>query len=446
MMIFKKAMPRRTFLRGVGTTLALPLLDGMIPAFAAAQQTAKRMSFVYVPNGRIMADWTPATEGTGFELPRVLQPLAPYRDRFAVLTGLSQLEALSAPGEEVGVHERPCGAYLTGVHPKWTDGDDVRNGVSLDQIIASELGKETQLASLELSLDAAGIVGACEKGWSCAYINTLSWQSPTTPLPMEHNPRRVFERLFGDLGSTDARVRRARLRRDSSLLDSLSQAISDLSRELGPSDRAKLSEYVDSIRNIERRIEVAERQSTWTLPSMERPVGVPLTYQEHAKLMFDLQVLAFQADLTRVITFMMGREKTDRPYGEIGIPDAHHPLTHHAGNEEKIAKVVRIETLQSELFAYYLEKLGSTPDGDGSLLDHLFVTFGSGISDGNVHSVRSLPLLVFGAGDGQIKGGRHLRYQADTPITNFYLTLVDKLGLPLEQFGDSTGKLDLLSV
>ena len=446
MMIFKKAIPRRTFLRGVGTSLALPLLDGMIPAFAAAPKAAKRMSFVYVPNGRIMDTWTPAAEGTAFELPQVLQPLAPYRDRFTVLTGLSQLSALSAPGEEVGVHERPCGAYLTGVHPKWTDGDDVRNGVSLDQVIANELGKETQLASLELCLDASGIVGACEKGWSCAYINTLSWKSPTSPLPMEHNPRRVFERLFGDLGSTDASVQRARLRRNTSILDSVLESMSGLLKDLGPSDREKLSEYVESVRSIEHRIEMAEKQGARELPSMERPVGVPLTYQEHAKLMFDLQVLAFQADLTRVITFMMGREKTDRPYGEIGIPDAHHPLTHHGGDADKIAKVVRIETLQSELLAYYVEKLRATRDGDGSVLDHMLLTFGSGISDGNVHSVRNLPLIVFGQGDGGIKGGRHLRYQADTPMANFYLTLVDKLGLPLEHFGDSTGKLDLLSV
>ena len=446
MMIFRKAIPRRTFLRGVGTSLARPLLDGMIPAFAAVPKAAKRMSFVYVPNGRIMNTWTPAAEGTAFELPQVLQPLAPYRDRFTVLTGLSQLSALSAPGEEVGVHERPCGAYLTGVHPKWTDGDDVRNGVSLDQVIAKEFGKQTQLASLELSLDAAGIVGACEKGWSCAYINTLSWQSPTSPLPMEHNPRRVFERLFGDLGSTDASVQRARLRRNSSILDSVLESMSSLMKELGSSDREKLSEYVESVRGIEHRIEMAERQGARELPSMERPVGVPLTYQEHAKLMFDLQVLAFQADLTRVITFMMGREKTDRPYGEIGIPDAHHPLTHHGGDADKIAKVVRIETLQSELLAYYVEKLRATRDGDGSVLDHMLLTFGSGISDGNVHSVRNLPLIVFGQGDGGIKGGRHLRYQADTPMANFYLTLVDKLGLPLEHFGDSTGKLELLSV
>ena len=446
MMIFNKAIPRRTFLRGAGTALALPLLDSMVPAFAATPKAVKRISFVYVPNGRIMSSWTPKTEGAGFELPYLMEPLAAHRDRFTVLTGLSQLKALSAPGEEVGVHERPCGAYLTGVHPKWTDGDDVANAVSLDQMIAKHFAKDTQLPSLEMSLDAAGIVGACEKGWSCAYINTLSWQSPTTPLPMEHNPRRVFERLFGDLGSTSAAEQRARLKKNSSILDSLSEAMSEFRRDLGASDRAKLSEYVDSIRSIEQRIEVAERQGATELPSMERPAGVPLTYREHAKLMFDLQVLAFQADLTRVITFMMGREKTDRPFGEIGIADAHHPLSHHGGDPEKIAKVVRIENFQSELLAYYVEKLKATPDGDGSLLDHMLLTYGGGISDGNVHSVRSLPLLVFGAGDGNIKGGRHLRFTADTPITNFYLTLVDKLGLPLEQFGDSSGKLDLLSV
>jgi hypothetical protein len=446
MTIFRKAIPRRTFLRGVGTTLALPLLDGMIPAFAATPQAAKRMSFVYVPNGRIMAEWTPATEGVGYQMPRVLMPLEPFRSRFNVLTGMSQLQALSAPGEQVGVHERPCGAYLTGVHPKWTDGDDVQNGISLDQIIAREFGKETQLASLELSLDAAGIVGACEKGWSCAYINTLSWTSPTTPLPMEHNPRRVFERLFGDLGSTNSQEQRARLRQNRSILDSVNEAIADLSRTLGASDRLKLSEYVDSVRNIEHRIQMAEKQSADHLPSMDRPVGVPTTYQEHAKLMFDLQVLAFQADLTRVITFMMGREKTDRPYGEIGIPDAHHPLTHHSGDLEKIAKVVLIESLQSQLFAYYIDKLQSTPDGDGSLLDRMLITFGSGISDGNQHSVRNLPLLVFGQGDGQIPGGRHLRFKADTPIANFHLTLLERLGLQMERFGDSTGKLELVSL
>ena len=448
MMIFKKAIPRRTFLRGVGGTVTLPLLDAMIPAFASARavEPAKRLCIVYVPNGRIMDQWTPAATGEDFELPRLLEPLAPFRDRFAVLSGLSQEQARALPGQQVGVHERPAGAYLTGVQPKWTDGTDFRNGISFDQIIAKEFGKQTQLTSLEVSLDSAGIIGACERGWSCAYINTLCWQGPTTPLPMEHNPRRVFERLFGDIQSTDAREQSASFRRNRSVLDSVSQAIADLTRDLGPSDLEKLSEYVHSIRDIERRIEVAEQQGPLELPWVERPVGIPATYQEHAKLMCDLQVLAFQADITRVITFMMGREKTNRPFPEIGIADAHHPLTHHGGDRKKIEKVIQIEALQSELFAYYVEKLQSTTDGDGSLLDHSIVTFGSAISDGNSHDFRDLPLLVFGAGDAQIRGGRHLRYPAETPMTNLYLSLLDRLGLPVEQFGDSTGRLNPLSV
>ena len=448
MMIFKKAIPRRTFLRGIGAAVALPALDAMIPAFASAssREPVKRLCIVYVPNGRIMDDWTPATAGVDFELPRLLKPLAPHRDRFAVLTGLSQEQARALPGQQIGVHERPAGAYLTGVQPKWTDGSDFRNGISFDQIIAREIGKHTQLTSLEVSLDSAGISGACERGWNCAYINTLCWQGPTTPLPMEHNPRRVFERLFGDLQSTDAQEQRVSFRRNRSILDSMSDAMADLARELGPGDRAKLSEYAHSIRDIERRIEVAEKQGPRELPVVERPVGIPATYQEHARLMFDLQVLAFQADITRVITFMMGREKTNRPFPEIGIADAHHPLTHHGGDRAKIEKVIRIETLQSELFAYYVDKLRSTADGDGSLLDHSIVTFGSAISDGNSHDFRNLPLLIFGDGDGRIKGGRHLQYPKDTPMTNMYLALLDRLGLPVEQFGDSTGKLDLLSV
>jgi hypothetical protein len=445
MMIFGKAIPRRTFLRGIGATVALPLLDAMVPAFARAAEPAKRLAIVYVPNGRIMNQWTPTAVGGDFELTRLLQPLAKFRDRFVVLSGLSQEPARALPGQQIGVHERPAGAYLTGVQAKWTDGTDFRNGVSFDQIIATELGKQTQLTSLEVSLDQAGIIGACERGWSCAYINTLCWQSSTTPLPMEHNPRRVFERLFGDLQSTDAREQQASFRRNRGILDSVTEAMANLARELGPADRTKLAEYTHSIRDIERRIEVAERQGSRELPWVERPVGIPATYQEHAKLMADLQVLAFQADITRVITFMMGREKTNRPFPEIGIADAHHPLTHHAGNQSKIDKVLQIEALQSELFAYYLEKLQATADGDGSLLDHSIVTFGSAISDGNSHDFRDLPLLVFGAGGG-IKGGRHLEYPVETPMTNLFLTVLDRLGLPVENFGDSTGKLDLLSV
>jgi len=439
-MIFKKSIPRRTFIKGAGVTLALPLLDGMIPAFAAPSKPPKRFSIVYVPNGRIMDKWTPAKEGTDFELPLLLEPFAPFRDRLLVVTGLNLNVAKHAPGEEVGVHERPCGAYLTGVHPKWTDGADIRNGTSLDQIIGKEFGKATQLASLEISLDSAGILGACEKGWSCAYINTLCWRSPTTPISMENNPRRVFERLFGDIGSTDSAERRAIQRRNASILDSLSEATADLIRGLGPNDRARVSEYLDSIRDIERRIQIAEQESSRELPSLVRPSGVPATFQEHAKLMFDLQVLAFQADLTRMITFMIGREKTDRPYPEIGIPDAHHPLTHHAWDPQKIAKVVRIEALHSQMFTYYLEKLRSTPDGDGSLLDHMVINYGCGISEGNGHSVENLPLVLIG-GSTYFKGGRHVRYAKETPLSNLQLALLDKLGIPLENFGDSTGKL-----
>ena len=446
MMIFKKAIPRRTFLRGIGATLALPLLDGMLPAFAAPEKPVRRLSIVYTPNGRIMEQWTPAAEGTNFDLPLLLQPLAPFRDRLLVLTGLNLNIAKARPGEEVGVHERPCGAYLTGVHPKWTDGADILNGISLDQIIGKEFGKYTQLASLEVSLDYTGILGACEKGWSCAYVNTLSWRTPTTPIPMENNPRKVFERMFGDVGSTDPKEQRAIIRRNNSILDSLSEATGDLLKELGPKDRIKISEYLDSIRDIERRIQIAEKQDARQLPSLERPVGVPDTFQEHAKLMFDLLILAFQADLTRMTTFMVGREKTERPYPEIGIPDGHHPLTHHAGDRQKIEKVVRIEALQSRMFAYYLDKLRSTPDGDGSLLDHSIVTYGGGISEGNGHSVVNLPLLLAGGGSGQLKGGRHIRYPKEPPIANLFLTLLDKLGIPVENFGDSNGKLDLLSV
>ena len=445
MPIFKKTIPRRTFIRGIGATLALPLLDAMVPAFGAPAKV-KRLSMVYLPNGRIMQRWTPTAVGTDFDLPLLLEPFAPFRDQLLVLTGLALNVAKIRPGEEVGVHERPCGAYLTGVHPKWTDGADILNGTSLDQIIGKEFGKYTQLASLEVSLDSAGILGACEKGWSCAYVNTLCWRTPTTPIPMENNPRRVFERLFGDIASTDAKEQRAVLRRNNSILDSLTETTNDLLRGLGPNDRTKIAEYLDSVRDIERRLQIAEQQSSRQLPSIDRPSGVPDTFQEHAKIMYDLQVLAFQADLTRMSTFMLGREKTDRPYPEIGIPDSHHPLTHHAGDPVKIEKVVRIEALQAKMFAYYLDKLRSTPDGDGSLLDHAIVTYGGGISEGNGHSVVNLPTLLFGGGSGTLKGGRHIRYQKDPPLSNLFLTLLDKLDIPVEKFGDSEGKLDLLPV
>ena len=446
MMIFKKAIHRRMFLRGLGATLALPLLDGMVPAFAgddAAATATPRLSFVYSPNGMIMNQWTPEAEGAAFELPPILEPLAPFRDRLLVLTSLNQnpAEALQNEGESAP-HERAGATYLTGVHPK----REGQVGISVDQIAAKELGKHTQLASLELSLHNMDVVGACEKGWSCAYIHTLSWSSPTTPLPTENQPRAVFERLFGDSDTTDPAARRARIQKDRSILDSVTEAAASLLPRLVPGDRAKLTEYLDAIRDVERRIQTAEEQSSRELPVLDRPVGVPEKFDEYAKLMFDLQVLAYQSDLTRVTTFMMGPEQSNRSYREIGIPDAHHGLSHHQGDAGMIAKVLRINIYHSQMFAYFLEKLRSTPDGDGSLLDHSMILYGSALSDGNRHSHQNLPVLLAGGGAGKLPGGRHLRYPKDTPMTNLYLTMLDKLGIPVENFGDSTGKLELLSV
>ncbi|MCH8268073.1 MAG: DUF1552 domain-containing protein, partial [Acidobacteria bacterium] len=314
------------------------------------------------------------------------------------------------------------------------------------QIAAKELGKHTQVASLELGLHSNEVVGACEKGWSCAYMNTLSWRTPTMPLPVEYRPRAVFERLFGDSNSTDPAVRLTRIRKDRSLLDSVTQAVARLMGAVGPSDRTRLAQYLDAMRDIERRIQMAEVQSSRELPVLDRPVGIPATFEEHAKLMFDLQVLAYQTDLTRVGTFMMGRGQSNRTYREIGVPDAHHPLSHHQSDPVKLEKLYKINLYHSRLFAYFLEKLQSTPDGDGSLLDHVMIVYGSAMSDGNAHWLQNLPILLLGGGAGQIQWGRHLRYPKDTPMTNLFLTLLDKLGTPVENFGDSTGKLDLSSV
>ena len=445
MMIFKKQIPRRTFLRGVGVTLALPLLDGMIPAFAKPPATASplRLSFVYVPNGIIMDKWTPAEEGAVFQLPPTLAPLASFRDRLLVLSGLAHNNGEAQAGEGAGDHARAAAVFLTGAHPKKTEGFDFRTGTSIDQIAAKELGKRTQLASLEIGLDANEIVGACDCGYSCAYSNTLCWRSPTTPMPMENHPRAVFERMFGDSESTDPKQRRERLEEDRSVLDYVRQDVARLLNGVGPGDRAKLTEYLDAVRDVERRILLGEEQSGRELPSLERPVGVPSTFTEHAKLMIDLQVLAYQTDLTRVISFMMGREQNTRVYTELGISDSYHPLTHHMHDPMKIAKVVQIDILHTQMLAYLLDKLQSTPDGDGSLLDHLMLVYGSAISDGNMHVHKDLPILFVGGGVGGIKGGRHVRYPQNTPTANLYLTIMDRLGIPVDQFGDSTARLAL---
>ncbi|HWP83725.1 MAG TPA: DUF1552 domain-containing protein [Terriglobia bacterium] len=455
MMIFKKAIPRRTFLRGMGTTLALPLLDAMVPAFAApGEKPAKavtRVSYVFVPNGRIMKKWTPQTLGADFEITPSLEPLAPFRDQMLVLTGLNIKAADAIGNEPGGVHARPCACWLTGVHPK--PGGAV--GISVDQLIAREFGKETQLASLELGLDSPEIAGN-DGSYSAYYMNTISWRSGTNPLPMEINPRNVFERLFGDSDSADPAVRAQRIKKDRSILDSVSEGVARMLGEVGPSDRAKLSEYLDALRDVERRIQVAERTSAadgasaQELPAMERPAGVPATYSEHAKLMFDLQVLALQTDMTRVVSFMMGREQNDRPFREIGIGDGHHALSHHKEVAETIAKVEKIDLFQSQLFAYYLERMRSVKDGDGTLLDHSIIVFGSSLSDGNFHIHNNVPTLVLGGGSGRIRGGRHLRFNGD-PLSNLHLAVLDMLSIPVDEYldnkySDATGKLDILSI
>ena len=445
MMIFRKAIPRRTFLRGVGATIALPLLDGMVPAFASQSQAAVmspvRLSVCYVPNGIIPGAWKPETTGPNFEITPVLEPLAKFRDRFLVLSGLSSKHAEAAPGDggQTAPHELACGAFLTGAHPQ----KEGRVGVSMDQVLAQELGQQTQLASLELGIEAPDVTGKCALGWNCAYIHTLSWRSPTTPVPIENQPRLVFERLFGDSNTTDPAERQARISQNRSILDWMSEAVARIMKRLDPKDRARLTEYLDSVRDVERRIARTEEQSSRELPVLDRPAGIPATYDEHAKIMFDLMTSALQSDMTRVITFMLAREQSDWTYREIGIFDAHHPTTHHQNDPVKVAKVTKINIFHATLLSYYLEKLASKPDGNGSLLDHSMVLYGSGLGDGSVHAPHDLPILLAGGAAGQIQGGAHIEYPKDTPVTNLYVSIMDRMGVRQDRFGDSTGKLDL---
>jgi hypothetical protein len=445
MIITKKAIPRRTFLRGAGAALALPMLDSMVPAMASTLEPGSpaRLSFLYVPNGIIMDRWTPAAEGAGFPLTPILEPLEPFRDCLLVLSGLAQDMGLAWEGEGGGDHARASAVFLTCAHPKKTEGSGIHAGMSIDQIAAKELGRQTQVASLELALDFNEVVGTCDLGYSCAYSNTLCWRSATTPVPMENLPRSVFERLFGDSSSTKASDRLARIREDRSILDFVNESVGRLLTRLGPADRNKLSEYLDAVRDIERRIQLAEEQSARELPAVERPAGVPATFEEHAKLMFDLLVLAYQSDTTRIGTFMLGREQNTRVYSELGISDAYHPLTHHQGDRVKIDKVTQIDILHTKAVAYFLEKLRSTPDGDGTLLDHSMIVYGSSMSDGNMHVHHDVPVFMVAGKSSQIKGGRHLRYPQHTPMANLYLSMLDRAGIHLDNFGDSTGRLDL---
>jgi uncharacterized protein DUF1552 len=442
MLIFKKAIPRRTMLRGLGATLALPLLDAMVPSLTALQRTAARpitrFGVMYVPNGMVMEQWTPVTEGAGFELTPTLAPLGPFRDDLLVL---SNLACVPSPGRPGGAHAKASTRFLTDISPPtsetWLDA-----GISMDQIAAREIGASTQLASLELSVESGETAGACDVGFACAYTNTISWLGPATPLPTENNPRMVFERLFGDSGSTDPKARLSRLRQDRSVLDSVREEVGQLQGTLGQGDRAKLIEYLDAIRDVERRIQRAEQQHGTALPVIDHPAGVPSTYDDHVKLMCDLQVLAYQADLTRVITFMLGREFSGVTYPQIDVPDAHHPITHHQQEAPKIAKVAKINHYHVTQFAYLLEKLRSTSDGDGTLLDHAVMMYGTGMGDCNAHDPRSIPLVLAGGRAAQLKGGRHIKYAKETPLANLHLTLLDKLGVHLDKMGDSTGRLD----
>ena len=447
MILTKKAIPRRTVLRGLGATLALPLLDSMVPALTAQRRTAaaptRRLSIVYVPNGMEMNRWTPVNEGPSLELSPILQPLEPFRERMLVLSRLDCKPAMPLPGEGNGDHARAGGAFLTGVHPRKTEGPDIEAGISIDQLAAQEIGSETPLTSLELAIEPSDLLGACDTGYSCAYVNTICWRSSLTPLPMENNPRALFERLFGD-GIASPEARAARLQHERSLLDAVREETRHLERGLGGGDRRKLSEYLDAVRDVEQRIQRAEARGGRELPIQTVPQGIPETYEAHVKLMFDLQVLAYQADLTRVITFMMAREVSTKPYPEIGVPDPHHPLSHHQNDAEKLAKMAKINSFHTSLFAYYLNKLSATREGNGSLLDHLMIVYGSGMSESNQHLHDNLPILLVGGGGGSITGNRHIVYPAGTPVTNLYLTLLDKLGVAAERFGDSTGRVELL--
>jgi hypothetical protein len=438
---------RRAVLRGAGAALALPWLDAMAPALRAAARTAavpvRRFAAVYLPMGANMTAWTPATVGS-FELTPSLQPLASFKNQLTVITGLDHDPAVPR-GQDAGQHSRVMASWLTGVRVAKTEGPGIRNGTSMDQLIAQSLAGETQLTSLELALESVDLVGACEQGYTCAYSATISWRTPTTPLPMEVNPRVVFERLFGDAGSTDPRTRLARSRKDRSLLDSVLEKVARLEADLGPDDRSKLAQYLDAVRDVERRIQKGEEQSSRELPAVDQPPGIPHTYEEHAHLMFDLMALAFQTDLTRVSTFMIGREMSVRTFPHIGIAEPHHPLSHHQDNPEKLAKQAKLNAYHVSLFARLIDRLATTQDGDGSILDHSMILFGSGMSDSNVHAALNLPALVVGGGAGQIKGGRHLKYPPGTPLTNLQLSLLEKMGLRMESFGDSTGALNLLT-
>ena len=445
MIINKLALPRRTFLRGVGATLALPLLDAMVPALTALGRTAAaaplRLGFVFVPNGLILREFLPQTEGRGFDLPRILAPLAPFREQLTIVSGLANAagDALDASS---GPHSRGSGCWLNGMRARRTEGADIQAGKTIDQFAADALGRETPLPSLELALEPNFMTGNCEGGYSCAYINTLSWRTATLPLPMETNPRVVFERLFGEPG--DEAGRAAQLKIDRSILDGVSEDLARLQAELAPADRRTVSEYLDAIRDVEHRIQQTERRAA-DAPEIEAdaPLGIPPVFEDHARLMFDLLLLAWRADITRVSTFQIARELSHRAYTELGVPEAHHDISHHGNRAEAVEKNTRINEFHMGLFAHFVERMRDTPDGDGTLLDNVITLYGASFGDGNLHVPHNLPVALVGGGGGTLETGRHMKAKFDTPFMNLGLSLLDKVGAGagVEGIGDSTGRL-----
>jgi len=437
MFITKKHLSRRTFLQGAGATLALPFLESMIPALTAqaATNSGTRLAFIYLPHGAIMDRWTPKTEGRDFEFTPILKPIEAFREYITVVSGLHHKAA-----DSTAVHSLSPTTWLSGVRPKPTQGPDAFAGITADQIAAEKIGQDTMLPSMELGTeDHSGLIGECDRDYGCIYMNTLSWRTPTTPLPMEINPRRVFERMFGQ--GSDAAERLARKQQDRSILDSFTQQAADLQKKLGARDKNTMSDYLESVREIERRIQRAsvETRSDVTLPPA--PAGIPYSYEDHIKLMYDLLVLAFQANITRVITFMVAREISNRTYPQVGVPDGHHAISHHQNRPDKMDKNVKIQTYHLALFSQFLEKMRSTRDGDASLLDHSVLLYGSNMSNSNAHNHFPLPNLVLGGASGRLKGNRHLKYPDHTPMTNLLLSVLDKAGVDLETLGDSSGRM-----
>ncbi|MBM3847303.1 MAG: DUF1552 domain-containing protein [Verrucomicrobia bacterium] len=442
MIISKKALPRRTFLKTAGATVALPLLDAMIPAATALDRTparpVKRLGFVFMPMGCDQSRWTPGSDASLEKLSPILRPLEAVKDKVTVLTNMELANAYP------GSHATSNSSFLSAAKAKHTEGNDYYLGTTVDQVAARQMGKDTQLPSLELAMDLLENVGQCDNGYACVYQNNLSWSTPTTPLPAEAHPRIVFEMLFGDGGSRTER--QATLRKRASLLDAFSEDIASLKRRVGPGDRGRIDQYLETVREVERRIQRAEADNATTpLPDLDRPVGVPPAYADHARLMFELQLLAFQGDVTRVITFQLARETSNRTYPEIGVPDPHHPLSHHGNDPDKIARMAKINEFHVSLFAGFLQRLKETPEGTGSLLDHSLLLYGSGIGNPNIHDHTNLPILVAGGSTAGVKGNRHIRYEKPTPLANLHLTLLDKAGVRLDSFADSTGKLSELA-